>query len=602
MAGDSGDGIQLAGNQFSLTTALKGNDLSTFPDFPAEIRAPQGTVAGVSGFKINFGSTEIFTPGGQVDTLVVMNAAALKKFLPNLKPQGIIIANTSGFDRRNKELAHVDIKTDPLADAEAAGHKVIRIELNPLIKKAVEGMGLSTKDADRTKNMFMLGFVYWLYDRPLDTTQNFIIEKFSKIPNIAEANRKVLMAGYHYGETIEESAIRYQVDKAQQEPGIYRSIMGNEALAIGLIAASKKSACDLFYGSYPITPASDILHELAKHKNFGVVTFQAEDEIAAITASIGASYGGKLAVTGTSGPGMALKTEALGLAVMLEQPLVIVNVQRGGPSTGLPTKTEQADLLQALYGRNGEAPIPVLAAATPSDCFYMAFEACRIALTHATPVILLSDGFIANGAEPWKYPQSSDLAEINPPFVAEGTELFQPYQRDENLIRPWAVPGQAGLEHRIGGIEKENITGNISYEGENHQRMVQIRSQKIALIAQDIPEAQLSEGDQEGDLLLLGWGSTYGAIKVAARNLIAQGHKVGHLHLQYLNPLQSNLADIINKYKACLIPELNAGQLATYLKSELEIKPHTLHKIKGVPFMSSEIEAKALEILSERIA
>ena len=598
-AGDSGDGMQLAGMQFSLTTALKGNDLSTFPDFPAEIRAPAGTESGVSGFKINFGSTHIYTPGGQVDTLVVMNAAALKKNLSSLKPGGLIIANLNGFDKRNLELASIPQDQNPLTNGSLCGFKVIEVECTRLTREALKHLGLSTRDVDRCRNMFMLGLVYWLYTRDLNPTIRFFQHKFSHQPAIIEANIIALRTGYHYGETIEETAERYVIDKANLPAGNYRSITGNEAIALGLIAAAHKAELKLFYGSYPITPASDILHILSGYKAFEVYTFQAEDENAAIGSAIGASYGGSLAATGTSGPGMALKTEGIGLAVMLEIPLVIINVQRGGPSTGLPTKTEQADLLQALHGRNGETPLPVVAASTPSDCFQMAFEASRIAIEHMTPVILLSDGYIANGAEPWKYPSSEQLADIHvkTPDI-EDTE-YMPYKRDENLVRKWAIPGIPELMHRIGGLEKQDVTGAVSYDPENHQKMVNIRLNKILRISEHIPEAAIDEGEENGDLLIMGWGSTYGAIKVAVQNLRKQGYNVSQLHLKYLFPLQKNVKTLVKCFKHILIPEINMGQLAFYIRAELNIKPFELHKVKGLPFLAKEIEEAALEILNK---
>lgn len=596
-AGDSGDGIQLAGMQFSMTTAIKGNDLSTFPDFPAEIRAPAGTVSGVSGFKINFGSTEIFTPGGQVDTLVVMNAAALKKNLSMLKPGGLIIANSNGFDKRNLELAQIAPQQNPLTNGSLSGYKVIEVECTRLTREALKHLGLSTRDIDRSRNMFMLGLVYWLYTRDMEPTLQFFRQKFSNQPQILEANINALRAGYHYGETIEATAERYVVNKASLPAGRYRSITGNEALAIGLVAAAQKAGLSLFYGSYPITPASDILHLLSSYKAYDVYTFQAEDEIAAIGSAIGASYGGSLAATGTSGPGMALKTEAISLAIMLELPLVIINVQRGGPSTGLPTKTEQADLFQAIYGRNGEAPLPVLAASTPADCFYMAYEACRIAVEYMTPVILLSDGYIANGAEPWLYPSSEELRSIRANYPDSDTSEYMPYKRDEQLVRRWAVPGTPGLMHRIGGLEKEDITGAVSYDPENHQKMVNIRLQKILNIANFLPDAAIDEGEETGDLLIIGWGSTYGAIKVAVQNLRKQGYKVSQLHLKYLFPLQKNILEIVKRFAHVLIPELNMGQLAFYLKAELGIKPFELHKVKGQPFLAKEIEEASQKII-----
>ncbi len=492
-AGDSGDGIQLTGSQFSTTAALYGNDISTFPNFPAEIRAPQGTIAGVSGFQLHFGSVEVYTAGDASDVLVVMNAAALKANLKQLKPGGIIIANSDGFDAKNLKLAKFPDGVNPLTDGSLDKYKVHVIDVTKITRTALADSGLGTKEMDRSKNMFVLGYIYWMYNRSLDNTIEFIKDQFKKRPELIDANVKVLKAGFNYGDTIEAPMNRFEVKPAPVSKGTYRSIMGNQAAALGLIAAAEKAGLTLFYGTYPITPASDILHELSKHKNFGVKTFQAEDEIAAITSTIGAAFGGALGVTGSSGPGIALKGEAIGLALMLELPLVIVNIQRGGPSTGLPTKTEQADLMQAIYGRNGESPVPVIAACTPSDCFDMAFEACRLAIEFMTPVFFLSDGYIANGAEPWKFPAASDLPEFKVSFakneLKEG-EKFLPYKRNEKLARPWAIPGTKGLEHRVGGIEKENETGNISYDPDNHELMVKIRvKEKVDKIADYIPRS-----------------------------------------------------------------------------------------------------------------
>lgn len=598
-AGDSGDGMQLTGSQFTNNTALLGIDLATFPDFPAEIRAPQGTLPGVSGFQLRFSSDRIYTPGDHSDVLVAMNAAALKTNLKTLKPGGKIIANIEGFDAKNLRLAKYPDGVNPLEDGSLDRYEVIRIDVTKITREALKDSSLGTKERDRAKNMFVLGFLYWMYNRKPDSTVAFLKEKFKGKPDILESNLKVLMAGYHYGETTETFTIRYSVAKAKMPPGNYRNIQGNPALALGLIAAAQKSGLQLFLGTYPITPASDILHELSKHKNFGVKTFQAEDEIAAISAAIGASYGGALGVTTTSGPGMALKTEAMGLALMLEIPLVICDIQRGGPSTGLPTKTEQSDLLQAYYGRNGESPIPVIAARTPSDCFYAAFEAVRIALQHVTPVILLSDGYIANGAEPWKYPKSSELPEIKVQFEkpADDGTPFQPYTRDEKLARPWAIPGTRGLEHRIGGLEKEHITGNVSYDPENHEFMVKLRQKKVDLIADYIPELEIDNGPHSGKVLVLGWGSTYGAIKSAVAELVAEGHKVAHAHLRYLRPFPRNLGKLLKKYDKILVPELNNGQLVKIIRSEFLVDAKGLNKIKGLPFTKSEILAAVHKML-----
>jgi len=590
-AGDSGDGMQLTGTQFTNTAALFGNDLSTFPDFPAEIRAPQGTLAGVSGYQLHFGSVEIYTPGDYCDVLVVMNAAALKSNLHNLRKGGTIIANTDGFDNKNLRLANIEESKNPLEDGSLTNYHVIRIDVTKMTRAALTESGLGVKEIDRAKNMFVLGFLYWMYNRELAHTMKFLDEKFSKKPEILDANIKVLKAGYHFGETREEFTTRYSIGPAKVAPGVYRNIMGNQAAAIGLIAASKKSGLQLFYGTYPITPASDILHELSKMKNFGVKTFQAEDEIAAICSSIGASFGGSLGVTASSGPGIALKTEAMGLALMLELPLVIINVQRGGPSTGLPTKTEQSDLLQAVYGRNGEAPIPVIAAATPSDCFYMAYEACRIAITYMTPVILLTDGYIANGAEPWLFPKASDLPEIKVEYAKERSdgEVFLPYKRDENLARPWAIPGTKGLEHRIGGIEKEHLTGNISYEPANHEFMVKMREAKVEKVADSIPDIKVEVGNPKGKLLVLGWGSTYGAIRSATLKAQKMGLDVSFAHLRYIKPFPKNLGEVLHSFENVLIPEMNNGQLIKMIRDKFLVPAKGMNKIQGLPFASEEI-------------
>lgn len=592
-AGDSGDGIQLAGSQFTTTTALHGNDLSTFPDFPAEIRAPIGTVAGVSGFQINFGSVEIDTPGGQPDVLVAMNAAAFSKNFRNLKKGGTVIANESGFDKRNLKLAHLSEDENPLDGINEEEYKLYRIDVTKLTREALKDLPLGMKDKDRSKNMFVLGFVYWIYNRSLDSTLSFLEDKFSKKLEVLEANVRALKAGHHYGDTI-EAITRYNIEKAKLEPGQYRNIVGNQALSIGLVAASQLSGLNLFYGGYPITPASDILHHLARYKNFGVKTFQAEDEIAAVTAAIGASFGGGLAITASSGPGIALKTEAMGLAFMLELPLVIVNVQRGGPSTGLPTKTEQADLLQAIYGRNGEAPIPVIAAQSPSDCFYAALEASKIAVEHMTPVMLLSDGYIANGAEPWKYPKADDLIEIKPRFAQN--ESYQPYARDENLVREWAIPGMEGLEHRVGGLEKEAITGNVSYDPENHEVMVKTRASKVNKIAETYKPLKLEQGEEAGRILVLGWGSTFGSIRVAVRWALEEGLSVSQLHLRNLFPLPNDLRDNLNQFEQILIPELNNGQLIKLIKEHYDGKIIGLNKIQGLPFRAQEILDKIKDL------
>lgn len=594
-AGDSGDGIQLTGFEFSNTAALFGNDLSTFPDYPAEIRAPQGTVSGVSGFKMNFGSTEIFTAGGLIDVLVVMNAAALKKNISQLKAGGLIIANTSGFDKKNLKLAEYIDGANPLQEAEQR-YTIIEVDVTKLTREALKQSNLSVKERDRSKNMFVLGFIYWLYHRNVTHTEKFLRAKFALKPEIADANVAALKAGYNYGITTEASYQRFEIQPAKMPKGTYRNIVGNHGLAIGLTAAAQKSGLDLFFGSYPITPATDILHELAKHKNFGVKTFQAEDEIAAIGASIGASFGGALGATASSGPGIALKGEAIGLAVMLELPLVVVNVQRGGPSTGLPTKTEQADLLQALYGRNGEAPVPVLAVKQPSDAFETAYLASKIAVEHMTPVFVLSDGYIANGAEPWRFPVSEDLPEIKVP-KAEQAENYFPYERDENLVRKWAVPGTKGLAHRVGGLEKEELTGNVSYDPENHEKMVKIRAAKVENIADFIPHQTFELGDESDDILVLGWGSTYGSLKAAVSPLRADGIKVAHVHLRYINPFPKNLGSILSQFNKVLIPELNDGQLSKIIRSNFLKEVKELHKIKGQPFLAAEIREEIIKLV-----
>ena len=591
-AGDSGDGMQLTGSQFTTNTALLGIDLATFPDFPAEIRAPQGTLPGVSGFQLRFSSDRVFTPGDICDVLVAMNAAALKVNLKALKKGGKIIANTDGFDAKNLRLANYPEGINPLDDGSLSNYELIRMDVTKMTRESLKDAPLGMKEKDRAKNMFVLGFLYWMYGRDMDNTINFLKEKFAKKPDILDSNIKVLQAGYNYGDTTETFHTTYSVERAKMEPGSYRSIMGNQSLSLGLIAASQKSGLPLFLGSYPITPASDILHDLSKYKNFGVRTFQAEDEIAAITSAIGASYGGSLGVTTSSGPGIALKGEALGLAVMLEIPLLVINIQRGGPSTGLPTKTEQSDLMQAYYGRNGECPMPVIAASTPADCFNAVYEAVRIAVQHMTPVMFLSDGYIANGAEPWRYPQTKDLPAISVQFktqLAEGEEKYLPYQRDEKLARPWALPGTAGLEHRIGGLEKQNITGNVNYEPENHQLMVNIRQEKVDRIADFIPEQQLDSGPTSGKILVLGWGSTYGAIKSAVSVLQQQGHAVSHAHLRYIRPFPKNLGSLLRNFEQVLIPEINNGQLIKIIRDVYLVDAKGYNKVMGVPITKTEL-------------
>lgn len=591
-AGDSGDGMQLTGTQFTNNTALLGIDLSTFPDFPAEIRAPLGTLPGVSGFQLRFSSDRVYTPGDACDVLVAMNAAALKVNMTSIKKGGKIIVNTDGFDSRNLRLANYPEGENPLENDSLSNYEVIKMDVTKMTREALKDFAMGMKEKDRAKNMFVLGFLYWMYGRDMDNTLTFLKDKFGKKQDIFDSNVKVLQAGYNYGDTTEAFGTTYKVEKAKMEPGSYRSMMGNQAVSYGLIAASQKSGLPLFLGSYPITPASDILHELARHKNFGVRTFQAEDEIAAITSAIGAAYGGSLGVTTTSGPGMALKAEAMGLAVMLEIPLVIIDIQRGGPSTGLPTKTEQSDLLQAYYGRNGECPMPVISASTPADCFDAVYEAVRIAVQHMTPVIFLSDGYIANGAEPWKFPKAEDLPPINVKFKTElgdGEEKLQPYLRDEKLARPWAIPGTPGLEHRIGGLEKQNVTGNISYEPENHQLMVKIRQEKVDKIANYIAEQKIDNGPGKGKVLVIGWGSTYGAIKSAVTELLAGGHQVAHVHLRHVRPFPKNLGDIIKNYDKVLIPEINNGQLIKIIRDVYFVDAKGYNKIMGIPITKTEL-------------
>jgi 2-oxoglutarate/2-oxoacid ferredoxin oxidoreductase subunit alpha len=593
-AGDSGDGMQLTGTQFTNTVASLGADLSTFPDYPAEIRAPAGTTYGVSGFQIKFGSTDILTPGDTCDVLVAMNPAALTTNLKLLREGGTIIVNEDAFNEKNLKLAN--LTSNPLEDGSLNTYNVHRVAINKLTAAALEDMNLSTKLVDKTKNFFALGLMYWMYNRPIDQSIKFIEEKFgAKDPAVVEANIRVLKAGYNYGDTTEFFTTRYDVRPANLQPGKYRNIMGNVATALGLVAAAKKSGLELFLGSYPITPASDILHELSRFKEYGVKTFQAEDEIAAICSAIGASYAGALAATTTSGPGLALKTEALGLAVMLELPLVIINVQRGGPSTGLPTKTEQSDLLQAVVGRNGEAPLCVLAASTPADCFAAAYEAARLAVKFMTPVICLTDGYLGNGAEPWRIPRAEDLLPIPVKFASEPVG-FQPYARDpETLARPWAIPGTPGLEHRIGGLEKDELTGNISYDPDNHHRMVKTRAAKINRIANDIP-LQAVEGDLQGEILVVGWGSTYGAIKTAVAATRSRGVSVSHAHITYLNPFPKNLGEILKKFKTILVPEINNGQLSMLLQAKYLIPTVGVNIIKGLPLRSQAIENTIMEL------
>ena len=595
-AGDSGDGIQLTGGQFTETVELDGHDISTFPNYPADIRAPQGTLTGVSGFQLKFGSVEVFTPGDQYDVLVAMNAAALKVNLENLKNGGVIIANTSGFDRKNLKLAKYIDNENPLEDNSLEGYEVHSIDVTKLTREALKESGLGVKEIDRCKNMFVLGFIYWMFSQKPENTVRFLREKFRKKSALAEANIKALQTGYNYGDTSETFTTRFAIRPAKLPAGKYRNINGNSAVAIALTAAAKKNDLDLFYASYPITPASEILQELSKHKNFGVKTFQAEDEIAAACAAIGASFGGALSATATSGPGMALKSEAIGLAVMTELPLVIVNVQRGGPSTGLPTKTEQSDLLQAVNGRNGEAPVPVLAIRSPRDAFGTVYEAARIALEHMTPVIVLSDGYIANGAEPWRFPKSNDLPEITPPFVTEKPNgKYLPYKRDEKGVRSWAPAGTKGFEHRIGGLEKEMETGNVSYDPMNHEIMVKQREDKINRIKDYIPPQKIERGTIQDEILILGWGSTYGSIETALRELEAENLSVAHIHLRHLYPFPKNLGELLSGFEKIIIPEMNNGQLAQLIREKYLIEVIRVNKIKGLPFTVNDIKNAVLK-------
>jgi 2-oxoglutarate ferredoxin oxidoreductase subunit alpha len=607
LAGDSGDGMQLAGTQFTNTSAILGNDISTLPDFPAEIRAPAGTLAGVSGFQIHFSSHDIHTPGDRLNALVAMNPAALKTNLRDLEPGGILLVNADAFT--TGDLHKAGYKTNPLEDGSLKNYRVFAVPVTKLNRAAVADIKLTPREADRCKNFFALGLIYWLYERSLEPTLKWIRDKFAKSPAVLEANSRTLKAGYNYGETTETMPVHYRVSKAQIKPGRYRKITGNEALAIGLVSAAQLADLALVYCSYPITPASDILHQLSEMKRFGVRTMQAEDEIAAAGMAIGAAFGGGLGVTATSGPGICLKSEAIGLAVMTELPLVVIDVQRGGPSTGLPTKTEQADLLQALFGRNGECPVAVLAPCSPADCFHMAFEAVRLAVGYMTPVLLLSDGYLANGAEPWLIPAVGGLPHIRVRHPAAASANgsgngqgngeaphFLPYERDERLVRPWAVPGQPGLEHRIGGLEKEDGTGNVSYDPVNHHHMVMTRAKKIANIAADIPPLEVV-GPDRGDLLVIGWGGTYGALTTAVQRSIRKGYKVAHAHLRYLNPMPKNTAEVLKRYKKVLVPELNAGQLLLLLRGYFLADAVGLNKVQGRPFLVSEIEEKIEQML-----
>jgi 2-oxoglutarate ferredoxin oxidoreductase subunit alpha len=599
-AGDSGDGMQLAGTQFTNASAILGNDISTLPDFPAEIRAPAGTLAGVSGFQVHFSSHDIHTPGDKLNTLVVMNPAALRTNLRDLELGGILIVNSDAFN--TGDLHKAGYKVSPLEDGSLKGYRVFKIPINTLNRAAVAEMKLSPREADRCKNFFALGLVYWLYERSLDPTLRWIRDKFSKNQAVMEANTRTLKAGYNFGETTESLPVHYRVPAAQIKPGKYRKITGNEAIAIGLAAVAQTSNIPLVYCSYPITPASDILHALNDLKRFAVRTIQAEDEIAAMGMAIGAAFGGGLGVTATSGPGICLKSEAIGLAVSTELPVIIIDVQRGGPSTGLPTKTEQADLLQAMYGRNGECPAAIVAPCSPADCFDMVFEAVRLAIGFMTPVFILSDGYLANGAEPWLIPNPDELKKIEvkhprqPNSNGNGQPQFLPFRRDARLVREWAIPGTPGLEHRIGGLEKEDVTGNVSYDPLNHEHMVKTRAQKIANIANEIPELEV-QGAPQGDLLVIGWGGTYGSITTAVQGAQRKGQKVSQAHLRYLNPMPRNTAKVLKSFKRVLVPELNGGQLLFLLRAQHLVDAVGLNKIQGKPFLVSEIEAKIDELL-----
>ena len=601
-AGDSGDGMQLTGSQFTLATAHAKNDLATLPDYPAEIRAPAGTTYGVSAFQIRFGSEEIRTPGGEVDMLVAMNPAALKVHRERVHKGGTLIVNGNAFTDRNLELAGYE--TNPLEDGSLDEYQLIPVELTRLTRETLTDSPLSQKAVDRSKNMFALGLALWLFSRPLSPAREWIEQKFSDKPDILAANLHVLKKGFHYGETTDAFASRYEVRSADLPPGTYRTVKGVQALALGLVTASEKSDLDVFYGSYPITPASDILHEISKHKQFGIRTFQAEDEIAAVSSALGASFGGGLGVTATSGPGIALKTEAIGLGVMTELPLVVIDMQRGGPSTGLPTKTEQSDLLQALYGRNGDSPLVVLAPTSPADCFDTAYEACRLAVKYMTPVFILADGYLGNGSEPWALPNLDALPPFEVPRASatngtneEGEATFLPYVRNEGTqVRPWATPGTPELEHQLGGLEKEHETGNVSYDPANHEFMTKLRAEKIQRVTQDIPPTSIS-GDASGKLLVVGWGSTKGAIDEAVERARQRGRDVSSIHLRHLNPLPADLDEILGRFEKVLVPELNNGQLVRVLRDRLARPFEGLNKIQGQPFRALEIEERIDEIL-----
>ena len=600
-AGDSGDGMQLTGGRFTETTAVVGNDLSTLPDFPAEIRAPAGSLAGVSAFQIKFSSKDIHTPGDVPDVLVAMNPAALKVHQSDVPPGGTIICNSAAFNPRNLKLAGYD--SNPLDNKTLDDYfTVYSIDMSRMVSEACKDLDLSPKLVDRSKNFYALGLLFWMYDRPLKSTEDWLAKKFAKKPEIIESNVRALNAGYNYGETTEIFTTRYTVDKANLPPGKYRNVVGNYALSMGLAAAAERSKLELFLGSYPITPASDILHTLSAWKHLGIKTFQAEDEIAGITSALGAAFSGSLAITTTSGPGIALKGEAMGLAVITELPLVVINVQRGGPSTGLPTKTEQSDLMQAMYGRNGEAPMPILASSTPGDCFYVAYEACRIAVKYMTPVMLLTDGYLANGSEPWIVPDIKELPPIDVKFADESNIVdgqFMPYLRNKDtLARPWAKPGTENLEHRIGGIEKEDVTGNVNYDPENHHFMVKTRALKVQNIANELPPTDVF-GEKSGDLLILSWGGTQGACRSATEALVNDGKKVSHIHLRWINPLPNDLGELLIKFKHVLIPEINLGQLIKIIRAEYLIDAIGLNKVKGKPISSAEIQDNVKKILEK---
>lgn len=596
--GDSGDGMQLTGTQFTDTSAMFGNDVATFPNYPAEIRAPQGSLYGVSGFQVHIGSIEISTPGDDLDLLVAMNPAGLKTNLHAVKAGHMIIVDIDSFSKKNLQKA--EYESNPLEDGSLENYRVVEVSMTSMTKEALKDIALDNKSVLRSKNMFALGMVYWMYNRDMNHTLNFFQQKFKYKPEIAEANAKVLKAGYFYAETLELIPNAYKIAPSEMPKGTYRIINGNTGTAWGFLAAAEKSGLELFLGSYPITPATDILHELVKHKNFGVKAFQAEDEIAGVTSAIGASFAGDLAITTTSGPGLALKGEAIGLAIMTELPLVVVNVQRGGPSTGLPTKTEQSDLLQAMYGRNGESPVIVIAASTPADCFDYAYIAAKLALEHMTPVILLTDGYIANGSEPWRIKSIKDMPKIEKRILDEKSDTWHPYGRDnDSLSRNWAIPGTPGFEHRIGGLEKDKVTGNVSYMPDNHEYMTNIRAEKVKRVENYIPELK-AEYNDEGDLLVIGWGGTYGSLHSAVRKLVTKGHAIGHVHLNYINPFPKNTAEVLSKFKKIVVCELNKGQMASVLRSRFpEFNYIQYNKIMGLPFSVTDLTAKFTSIIKD---